>query len=397
MTGRDVYECATAMVERSLKFVDQGRKCTASMLLSLLFYAAGRVTSLFDACARIKGAPSDDAVRKALKANLPALDELEQRLNDALFESLPRRLFRSGRRWFVALDITLIPYHGQPQRDPAEVYRGEAKSGTTHFHAYATAYLMHRGRRCTLALVRVTLGMPMADVVRRLLTLVRQLGITPKLLLLDRGFCSVDVVRYLQAARMPFLMPAPMRGRKADHPRGPSGTYVLAATKHSGWSRYSWRSAEGKQASVQVCLVRARLKARRGKRGRRMTLVYFFWGIEPQSYQWVRQTYRRRFGIESSYRQMNQARLRTSTRDPAQRLLFVGLALVLRNVWVWLHCEVLAQPCRGGRQLRLEALRLRAMLLWIVHLVEAELGVHDETIAYAPSPTPVMLTNQRAA
>ena len=47
---------------------------------------------------------------------------------------------------------TLRPYHGQPLRDPAEVYRGQAKSGTSHFHAYATAYVVRHGRRSTVAL-----------------------------------------------------------------------------------------------------------------------------------------------------------------------------------------------------------------------------------------------------
>jgi len=44
-----------------------------------------------------------------------------------------------------------------------------------------------------------------------------------------------------------------------------------------------------------------------------------------------------RFGIETSYRQMNQARIRTCTRDPKQRLLFVAIALLPRNVWAWFH------------------------------------------------------------
>ena len=64
---------------------------------------------------------------------------------------------------------------------------------------------------------------------------------------------------------------------------------------------------------------------------------------------WIRATYRRRFGIESSYRQSHQARIRTSSRKPALRLLFMGVALVLRNVWVWLHAEVMAQPQRGAQ------------------------------------------------
>jgi len=81
---------------------------------------------------------------------------------------------------------------------------------------------------------------------------------------------------------------------------------------------------------------------------------------------WIRATYRGRFGIESSYRQVHQARIRTSSRNPVLRLLFVGVALVLRNVWVWLHAEVMAEPQRGARQLRPESMRFARLLLWLL-------------------------------
>jgi hypothetical protein len=44
----------------------------------------------------------------------------------------------------------------------------------------------------------------------------------------------------------------------------------------------------------------------------------------------------------------------------------VGVALVLRNVWVWLHAAVIAQPRRGGRRLHTAALRLSRLLLWLL-------------------------------
>ena len=73
--------------------------------------------------------------------------------------------------------------------------------------------------------------------------------------------------------------------------------------------------------------------------------------------KWVREEYRKRFGIETSYRQMNQGRIRTCTRNPVLRLLFVGIALLLRNVWVWFHLNVLADRHANGRLLlRLERL-----------------------------------------
>ena len=44
----------------------------------------------------------------------------------------------------------------------------------------------------------------------------------------------------------------------------------------------------------------------------------------------------------------------------------MGVVLVLRNVWVWLHAEVIAQPRRGARHLQAASLRLNRLLLWLV-------------------------------
>src|ERR687895_725272 len=77
-------------------------------------------------------------------------------------------------------------------------------------------------------LIRVEHGTPMVGVLKRLLHLARQAGIRPRLLLLDRGFYSVAVIRYLYQPRYPFVMPVVRRGRSTDDPRGPSGTQVFA-------------------------------------------------------------------------------------------------------------------------------------------------------------------------
>ena len=99
----------------------------------------------------------------------------------------------------------------------------------------------------------------------------------------------------------------------------------------------------------------------------------------------MRQTYRLRFGIESSYRQMNQARIYTCTRNPLLRLFFVGVALVLRNLWVWFHLLLLSEPRQGGRELRLDKLRLRALYTWLIHCIEMTYEVDDATEAHFPT------------
>ncbi len=229
-----------------------------------------------------------------------------------------------------------------------------------------------------MARTGVRKGEALKDVIPRLLRQAARVGIRPRLLLLDRGFDSVAVVRYLQRARDPFLMPVVGHGRSPRHPKGPSGSHVFRTWKKGGWSRYTLTDAKKQTATVSIC-VKGRNYRGPWKRPGRQTLVYAYWGDRPPSPDAVFATYRLRFGIESSYRQMHEARIRTTTRRPAVRLLYVGIALVLRNLWVWLHDTVLAMPRRGGRVILLERLRWETLLLWLLHVVEKAFGVADVT------------------
>ena len=126
----------------------------------------------------------------------------------------------------------------------------------------------------------------------------------------------------------------------------------------------------------------------RPRRGRHKPrpLVFAFWGFGPSSPAWAREEYRKRYGIETSYRQMNQGRIRTWARDPRLRLLLVEIALILRNVWVWLHRVVLGRVRGRGIELHLELLRLRTMLLMLQRCAEERLGC-TETAQEPIGPT----------
>jgi hypothetical protein len=383
ISSREVHDRAAGTIQEHVRLTDHGHKCTASKIITILLYAASRITSIFDACQRLAAAPSDQALRDALRATLPPIDETQRRLNAGLAADLPKALRR--RRYPMAIDLTLLPYHGEPFRSPEEIYRGEPKSGTSHFHAYATAYVVRHGQRFTVAMTRVLYGEPMKEVVQHLLQQASRIGVKPRYLLLDRGFYNVEVVRYLQAARYPFLMPVARRGRKPRDPEHSQSVWRFFTWKRSGWSTHRWRDPQGRLATVGICVLYGRF-SRRGKRRRRQALVYAYWGFRPASCEWVRESYRQRFAIETTYRQMNQARIRTSTRDPLLRLLFVGLALILRNVWVWLHLMCLGVPCRGGLELSLDRLRFRRMLVWLQHYAEKLFGFRDFTTAERPMP-----------
>jgi hypothetical protein len=64
------------------------------------------------------------------------------------------------------MDLTLIPYHVQSYHDKKEIVCVPPKSGTTHFHGYATVSIVHDNRRYVVALRFVKYGEEIADIVR---------------------------------------------------------------------------------------------------------------------------------------------------------------------------------------------------------------------------------------
>jgi hypothetical protein len=383
ITRAGVQQHAAQLLRACLCLRDFSPTCTASVFLHVLFTACSRLCSLSAACWSLATAPCRETIRQATLRALKSRDELLRRLNRALTAEVPRVLRRRPQQ--VAIDLVLVPYHGEPMLDLKEVYRSCAKSGTSHFHAYATAYVNYRGQRFTLALATVERGEKLQEVLKRLLRRLAALGISTRMLLLDRGFWSVAVLRYLQRARRPFLMPVVLRGRKDGHPQGPSGTRVFASRKRGGWDEYTVTAGNGEKARVSIGIHCRNYNGQWGRHGRQ-TLVYAFWGLRPSNTRWVRETYRKRFAIETSYRQMHQGRARTCTRSPLVRLLLVGVALVLRNVWVWLHYAVLSTPRRGNCRYNLDRLTLRTLLLWLQHQAEDELGRRGIVLSERPMP-----------
>ncbi len=314
---------AAELLRTCLGLKNHSPTCTALTLLHVLFTACARLCSLSAACWSLATVPSRETIPQATLKALRSRDDLLRRLNRALTIEVPRALLRRPQQ--VAIDLVLIPYHGLPFDTAREIYRSQARSGTNHFHADATAYVNYRGQRYPLALTTVERSEKMPEVLKRLFRRLSRLGVTTRRALLDRGFWSVAVIRYLRRAPKPFLMPVVLRGRKASHACGPSGTRVFAARKRSGWGRNTVKAADGAVARVALAIHCRNYNGQGGRHGRQ-TLVYAYWGFEPSRTRWLRETYRKRFAIETSYRPLHQGRTRTCTRPPEARLLLVGVA-----------------------------------------------------------------------
>ena len=354
----EVHSLAESIMTRSLKLEAHGYRCTTTVLLQVLYWAAARCVSISAACVSLAQAPGDQTIRDALRACLPKRPKyLEDRINKALTADVPRTLCRRARR--IAIDWHQIPYHGHPLRSLEELRRGQPREGTSTFHVYATACVVERGQRFTLALTRVLKSDSNITVLERLYRQIESLDVKTKVLLLDRQFYTTNVIDWLQQRRIPFVIPVSLRGRKPRPGTKPRGLRALL-NAHPGWSQHCLRSGKT-HVSFSVCICWKMVRHPHRKTAHRKVMLYACWRVRGTPKE-IRDLYRRRFGIEASYRQLGKYRIRTSTRDPLLRLLFVGLALLLRNIWVWLHLMRLARIPGDPGTVQLVLLRLSQLV-----------------------------------
>ena len=166
----------------------------------------------------------------------------------------------------------------------------------------------------------------MTAVLARLLEQVATARVTIRVALLDKAFFSIPVMRLLPSREVPFVIPAMVRGRK---PRLGVRATGLRAVRGRGAGRYGYTHA-ARGASVSFTAVVAHKSDRYRRTGTRRSkkLLYATWRVTGTPVA-IRDRYRKRFGIESRYRQLGQVRPRTSTTNGVIRLLWVAVGLIL--------------------------------------------------------------------
>jgi len=310
-----------------------------------------------------KEAPTEGAIRYRLKGL--KLEDVQARVNAMLkkhvLSTLPRRPLT------LAIDFTLIPYYGNALKE-GDVVRSKARQGTTHFFAYATVYVIMRNKRYTLAVKYVRRGEELTGFIDYLLAEVTGIGMKVGRLYLDREFYTIDVINHLKGRGIPFIIPCVARGKSG-------GIRRLLKGKRSYSTSYTMRSGE-KEATFQVNVVARYYKGKWNRHG----VEYFtfaVYGVDVSAGKTHRE-YRKRFGIESSYKLMNMARARTSSRSPILRLLYVALGFLLINIWIYIHWLHVGVKRRGGR--RLCEWRFRTMLRQVARAIENVLGFEKDVV-----------------
>ena len=338
-----------------------GRLVTVLRLLSVLLAVAASRRSLSAVVASRSFGFGRETARKAVDANLPDMATLVAGLDDALFSFASRA--RRRRRLDIAIDLHYRPFYGT--RDTPGIVGGQKKEGTNYFFAYATAVLIHPRYRYTLALVPVVNSQKPHRIVAELLGVIESHRLRLRGVTLDSGFDSADTILLLQERGLSYAVPLRRKGRgsnsRNDWFAQPEGTIACR----------SWKSESAPRRVVQTATV---LRTR-PRDGRVQLLAFGGWGQGESEAALLRRAglacrkYAARYGIETSYRQMNRGRGTTAKDDVRYRLLPIGLALLLRQVWVWLSGQV--ARARGlSDEAWVAELPLMEMLEWLADALE---------------------------
>ncbi len=360
LNAEDVRDLTERLLREQLSLVVDGYKITTSMALNVLLKAAVEKRSIEAVCEDLADVVDGNTLREALNQVLRAEDlrQHETEFNAALAECIPIEMPRRGLE--MVIDLHDEPYYGKSADVRAYTCRGEAHDGTTYFWRIASLYVIWRQVRITLALTYVLPKESVLSVIQRLLARREALGIRFKVLYLDKGFCNGDVITYLQKAHLPALIACPIRGKA-----GKGGTRALCHGRKHYRTRYTFTDGTTADLAVVPTLTRDKKTRRQRREWLIYVLIHLDWSAKK-----AQQRYRRRFGIESSYRQLGQVRAHTNSRNVALRFFYLALALLLLDVWTYLRCRCTRIMATGPFRIELRQFRLTRFSAFLRRAIE---------------------------
>jgi putative transposase len=376
LTDQQVLEQARRGLEQHLPLQAEGYVCSAGDVWNVLLGVGVKEGTIESVCADLVDTPDPETIRQYLndQVTVESLPEWEESLNAALAAQIPSRVWRQARD--MAIDFHDRPYYGKASQEKGLWVRSKAKKGTTRFYRVITAYVILSGLRVTLAIDFFLPGNDTVSMLGRLLHRVKALGIQIRRLLLDKGFAGIEVMDYLSQQGLSALIACPIRGKAG-------GTRALCRGNKSHLATHTFKG-QGGTFTAQLAVCRVFTTARRTRRMQRRAdwLVFILINLDLSPRQ-ARRLYRRRFGVETSYRCAGQVRGWTTSKNSAYRFLLIGLSFFLLNVWLhlrWLFTQV---PRQGRRRLDVKRFQLTRFASFIVRALEQRYGYVHEVIAPA--------------
>jgi hypothetical protein len=361
LKAKDVHAYTAQLLKEHLNIEANGYRCNTDMVMDILIKASAECSSVEAVCADLDDTADSNTIREYLNQALVVkeLRQQEARANSALAECIPEALDRESIE--MAMDFHDEPFYGKQQDTRKLTCSGQAKRGTSHFVRIATAYIIWRQVRLTLAVRYVLPEEDNLATLKILLEHLKTLGFSAKILYLDKGFASTKIVTYLTSQKQPAIIANPIRGKKG-------GTRALCQGRSSYKTLYTF--TDGTQVTLAM---KASLVPDRTGKVRRKWLAFIVILLDC-SVDNIHDEYRRRFGVECSYRLLRRLRATTTSRNPVLRFFLLSVGLILVNAWVFLRWEFARLRARGPRRVDEPRFRLHRFSRFLVRTIETLYG-----------------------
>jgi putative transposase len=373
LKAEDIRAYTLKLLKDHVQLAVAGYICTTDVILDVVLKASAESSSIEAASNDLRAAADSNTIREYLNGALEiqALREQENEMNAALAECIPDSMPRTKVE--VAIDFHDEPFYGKQAGLREVTCSGQAKKGTTHFMRIASAYVIWRQVRLTLALRYVLPDETALDILKILLTHLQELGFRQiQVLYLDKGFASTKIIDHLKERKQPAIIACPIRGKDG-------GTRALCQGRKSYQTEYTF--TDGTQATISL---KATLVPNKSGKRRRKWLAFIIIELDwtPEK---VHQQYRRRFGIECSYRLMRRVRAMTTSRNPAVRFFLLAVGMILVNAWVFLRWEFARLLAPGLRRVDEARLRFHRFTRLLIRAIE---DVYDVVMAVPAGQSP---------
>jgi len=373
LKAEDIRAYTLDILKDHVKLDVSGYRCTSEVILDVVLKASAESSSIEAASNDLQAAADSNTIREYLNAGLEiqALREQENEMNAALAECIPNSMPRTNVE--VAIDFHDEPFYGKGAGLREVTCSGQAKKGTTHFIRIASAYVIWPQVRLTLALRYVLPDENALDILKILLIRLQELGFGQiRVLYLDKGFASTKIINYLKERKQPAIIACPIRGKDG-------GTRALCQGRKSYRTHYTFTDGTPATLALKATLV----PDKSGKR-RRKWLAFIVIELDwlPEK---IHHEYRRRFGIECSYRLLRRVRAMTTSRNPAVRFFLLAVGMILVNAWVFLRWEFARLLAPGLRRVDETRFRFHRFTRWLIRAIE---DVYDVVMAIPASQSP---------
>lgn len=250
----------------------------------------------------------DTMLRRLRQVDEKALGRVLEGLNNKLLRKLDLR-----RRVVMALDFRTLPYYGGEQ---PSLVSDSRLPGTRFGVRFAMLSVVEEGCTFVLGVKQVTPFYSKAGIIREMLG---RAPVRPRMLLLDREFYAVEVIKALRSWGTHFLMAAkrtaPIKRLCERFERGEIPPVVDYLVSSFG-------------SSVQVKLIFIKRRTKRGWE------THVFVSDQPLNPETASGLYSCRWRIETNNREVKKFMARTTSRNMKLRRIYYSLAALLYNLWI---------------------------------------------------------------